>query len=114
METLIRFRLTSYLVNVRCFTCCRDDYDLPEFVPRHWDLDEHGNKKPNKCALGRSKSRIASTNLMWAHFNAKRAMLAFRWLGWNSMFGGSRIRRTVGRILMRMPVVGEYLCVRHH
>jgi hypothetical protein len=51
---------------------------------------------------------------MWAHFNAKRAMLAFRWLGWNSMFGGSRIRRTVGRILMRMPVVGEYLCVRHH
>lgn len=23
-------------------------YDLPEFVPRHWDLDELGQKKPNK------------------------------------------------------------------
>lgn len=23
-------------------------YDLPEYVPRHWDLDEHGHKKSNK------------------------------------------------------------------
>ena len=23
-------------------------YDLPSFTPRHWDLDESGQKKPNK------------------------------------------------------------------
>jgi SAM-dependent methyltransferase len=28
-------------------TCARV-YDLPEFKPRVWDLDEQGNKKPNK------------------------------------------------------------------
>ena len=28
-------------------TCARI-YDLPDFVPKHWDLDEQGRKKPNK------------------------------------------------------------------
>jgi len=39
-------------------TCARV-YDLPEFEPKLWDLDEHGRKKPNKW---RELDRLPAVN----------------------------------------------------
>jgi hypothetical protein len=37
-----------YLFGQRAmFAAAASIYDDPAFVPRHWDLDEHGHKKPN-------------------------------------------------------------------
>jgi len=43
-------------------------YDLPDFIPRHWDLDEHGQKNSTNGELGRpSRSRDISTNSIYQH-----------------------------------------------
>ena len=85
-------------------------YDLPGFVPRHWDLDEHGNKKPNKWHLWSSFEEQGFIN--------KLDIPTFKRLAYDARFiisalhlksfGGSKMRQAIGRTLMRMPVVGEY------
>ncbi|MGI9329434.1 MAG: class I SAM-dependent methyltransferase [Gammaproteobacteria bacterium] len=85
-------------------------YDLPEFTPRHWDLDENGNKKPNKWRAWSSFEEQGYIN--------KLDMSTFRHLAADAgfqiercerhSFGGSRSRQAIGRMLMNMPLVGEY------
>ena len=44
-------------------------YDHPDFVPRHWDVDENGAKKPTNGAPGpHLRSRATSTNSISAPF----------------------------------------------
>ena len=49
MESLIPIPWAHVIFGERAmFRAAEMIYDLPEFVPRHWDLDERGKKKPNK------------------------------------------------------------------
>lgn len=85
-------------------------YDLPDFVPRHWDLDENGVKKPNKW---REWSSFAEQNYI-----NKLDIPTFRRLACNvgfkisrferHSFGGSAARRMIGKSLMGLPGIGEY------
>ncbi len=85
-------------------------YDLPEFVPRHWDLDEHGSKKPNKWRAWSSfkeQGYINELDLRTFRRQARDAGFQVARLELHS-FGGSHLRRALGRMMMRMPVAGEY------
>ena len=49
MEALIPIPWAHVIFGEKAmFRAAEAIYDLPEFVPRHWDLDENGSKKPNK------------------------------------------------------------------
>jgi len=85
-------------------------YDLPEFVPRHWDLDEQGNKKPNKWRAWSSfkeQGYINELDLRTFQDLARDAGFRVARLELHS-FGGSRLRQGLGRMLMRTPLIGEY------
>ena len=85
-------------------------YDLPEFVPRHWDLDEQGNKKPNKWKAWSTFEEQDYINkldiprfrdlALGARFKIDRLELR--------SFGGSPLRKFVSKIFKDMPIVGEY------
>ena len=86
-------------------TCARI-YDLPEFVSKHWDLDENGNKKPNKW---RQLKELPGVNrLTIGRFEAISRRVGFklerrRIVG----FGGSWKSRST-RLLTRLPLLREY------
>jgi ubiquinone/menaquinone biosynthesis C-methylase UbiE len=90
-------------------TCARI-YDMPEFKPRLWDLDEKGKKKPNKW---QKLDRLPDLNrLTIARFEEicggvglqieRREVIGF---------GGSRAARLT-RGLTRLPVLRELFCSR--
>jgi SAM-dependent methyltransferase len=85
-------------------------YDLPCFVPRHWDLDESGRKKPNKWRAWSSFGEQGYINkLDIATFRrlAEEAGFAIDRMDQRS-FSGSIVRRGVSRTLMALPFIGEY------
>jgi SAM-dependent methyltransferase len=111
MEALIPIPWAHVVFGERAmFRAAAAIYDLPEFVPRHWDLDESGRKKPNKWRAWSSFKEQGYIN--------KLDVPTFRRLAENAgfkidrlelrSFGGSPIRRVGGRALMRIPVVGKY------
>ena len=54
-------------------------YDSPDDVPRHWDLDENGNKKPNKWrAYSSFEEQGYINNLMYPHFETWLMTRVFR------------------------------------
>ncbi len=86
-------------------TCARI-YDLPEFVPKHWDLDENGNKKANKWhtlnqlpGLNRLTIRRFEKTCRRAEWLFERAQIVG--------FGGSRAARCT-RVLTRLPWLREF------
>jgi ubiquinone/menaquinone biosynthesis C-methylase UbiE len=85
-------------------------YDLPEFVPRHWDLDENGDKKPNKWrawSTFKEQGFINQLDIETFRHLARDADFAIDRLEvWS--FGGSPFRRGVGKMCMSLPIVGEY------
>lgn len=85
-------------------------YDLPEFIPRHWDLDDAGRKKPNKWRKWSSfKEQGYINELDLANFRSlvQKSGLQIARLDMHS-FSGPPMRRNLGRMLMRTPLVGEY------
>jgi hypothetical protein len=85
-------------------------YDLPEFTPRHWDLDEQGRKRPNKWRAWssfREQDYINQLDIRTFRALARNAGFALPRFERRS-FGGSLPRRAVGRALMSLPLVGEY------
>ena len=111
MEALIPLPWAHVIFGERAmFRAAAMIYDLPEFVPRHWDLDEHGKKKPNKWRFWSSFEEQGFIN--------KLDVPTFRRLAQDAgflmsridlrSFGGPPIRQAVGRTLMRMPIIGEY------
>lgn len=85
-------------------------YDLSEFVPRHWDLDESGQKLPNKWRQWSSFAEQAYVNeLDFDNFHSlvDQANLKVSRFDTHS-FGGSALRKNVGRLLMKTPLIGEY------
>lgn len=111
MEALIPIPWAHVLFGERAMVSAAGKiYDLEQFVPRHWDLDEHGRKKPNKWHAWRSfeeqgyinKLDIASFRKLATHAGFAIARQELH------SFGGSALRRIAGKVLMRVPTVGEY------
>jgi SAM-dependent methyltransferase len=85
-------------------------YDLPQFVPRHWDLEANGTKKPNKWkqwSSFRAQGYINELDIKTFRTLVETAGLRVARFETHS-FGGSPLRRTIGHTLMRLPFVGEY------
>jgi SAM-dependent methyltransferase len=85
-------------------------YDLPEFIPRHWDLDDQGKKKPNKWRAWSSfkeQGYINKLSLKTLRELALQLGFQIHRSDLNS-FGGSPAKKFLGRTLMRMPTIGEY------
>jgi hypothetical protein len=85
-------------------------YDLPEFRPRHWDLDADGRKRPNKWRQSSSfKEQGYINELDVASFRpmVRQAGLQIARLDKHS-FSGSSLRRMLGKSLMALPAIGDY------
>jgi ubiquinone/menaquinone biosynthesis C-methylase UbiE len=90
-------------------TCARI-YDLLEFTPRWWDLDESGNKKPNKWRYLDQLPDLNRLTIGKFETVCRRAGLSIERrevVG----FGGSRLARMT-RLLTRLPTVNEFFCSR--
>jgi ubiquinone/menaquinone biosynthesis C-methylase UbiE len=111
MEALIPIPWAHVIFGERAmFRAAEMIYDLPDFHPRHWDLDEHGNKRPNKWRAWSSfKEQGYINELDIRAFKSLARDAGFQVARLEShSFGGAPIRRALGRILMAMPIVGEY------
>ncbi len=85
-------------------------YDLPQFVPRHWDLDASGNKLPNKWkrwSSFRAQGYINELDTKTFRSLARAAGFEIARFETHS-FGGSAFRKAIGRTMMRLPLIGEY------
>lgn len=111
MEALIPVPWAHAIFGERAmFRAAEMIYDMPEFVPRHWDLDEQGNKKPNKWRAWSSfqeQGYINKLDIPTFHSLAHEAAFHIARLELHS-FGGSPARQFIGRALMRMPIIGEH------
>jgi SAM-dependent methyltransferase len=111
MESLIPIPWAHLLFGQEAmFRAAERIYDLPQFVPRHWDLDAAGVKKPNKWRAWSSfkeQGYINELDLDGLRTLVSAAGLRIDRLQMHS-FGGPPLRRGLGRMLMRIPVVGEY------
>ena len=110
MESLIPIPWAHLLFGQRAmFRTFERIYDLPEFVPRHWDLDANGDKRPNKWrawSLFREQGYI--NELTVAEFRAIADDVGLRIDRFDARsFGGNALRRGIGAALMRLPLVGE-------
>jgi ubiquinone/menaquinone biosynthesis C-methylase UbiE len=90
-------------------TCARI-YDMPEFTPRMWDLDEMGNKRPNKW---QELDRLPDLNrLTITRFEEICSRVGLKIDRREVVgFGGSRASRLT-RGLTRFPVLRELFCSR--
>lgn len=111
MESLIPIPWAHVVFGQRAmFRAAQAIYDDPGFVPRHWDLDEAGNKKPNKWRAWSSfaeQGYINELDLKQFRRLVEQSGLRISRLDKRS-FGGSAARRALGRGLMSLPLIGEY------
>lgn len=111
MEALIPIPWAHVVFGERAmFRTAEAVYDMPEFVPRHWDLDENGSKKPNKWRAWssfREQGYINQLDIPELRWLAHNANLEIPRLETHS-FSGSALRRFVGQSLMALPIIGEY------
>lgn len=86
---------------------CAKIYDMPEFEPRVWDLDESGRKKPNKWNQLKSLPTLNKLTIKEFERTAKRAgfEIARREL---HPISSSRTAKKVSKFLTRLPVAREY------
>jgi SAM-dependent methyltransferase len=111
MESLIPIPWAHVVFGERAmFRAAQRIYDLPEFVPRHWDLDDEGRKRPNKWRAWSSfdeQGYINKLDLASMRRLAREAGLAVVREELHG-FGGPRWRRAIGKALMQVPLAGEY------
>ena len=111
IESLVPLPWAHVLFSERMLIAvCARIYDLPEFKPRWWDLDERGNKKPNKW---RSLERLPDLNrLTIGEFEKVCRAVGLRIESREVIgFGGSRLARMTS-LLTRLPLVREFFCSR--
>ena len=85
-------------------------YDDPAFVPGPWDLDERGEKLPNKWASATTFREQGYLNeLDIPTFNRMVADAGFTVVRQDKRgFGQSGAKRAIGRALLKLPVIDEY------
>lgn len=85
-------------------------YDDPGFVPRHWDLNPDGTKKPNKWSRWESFAEQGYVNAL--DIAGFRKMVRSAGLKIDrfekSGFGQSGAKKALGKSLMALPILGEY------
>lgn len=111
MEALIPVPWAHIIFGQRAmFRCAELIYELPEFAPRHWDLDEQGNKKPNKWRAWSSfKEQDYINELDIPSFRRMARNAGFRIARMERRsFSGSAPRQGIGLALMALPIIGEY------
>lgn len=111
MESLIPVPWAHVFFGQRAmFRAAERLYDLPDFVPRHWDLDADGNKKPNKWrqwSSFREQAYINELDIKTFRSIVRTSGLEVARLKTHS-FGGAPLRRAIGRTMMKVPLIGEY------
>ena len=111
MESLIRVPWAHVVFGERAmFETAAMIYDLPEFAPRHWDLDDSGRKRPNKWRQWSSFAEQGYINqLDIPTFADTVTQVGFRIARMDKRsFGGSWVRRAIAGVLMRAPLIGEH------
>lgn len=113
MEALVPIPWAHVIFGERAmFRAAAQIYDLPNFVPRHWDL-ENGVKKPNKWRRWSTFKEQGYVNqLDIGNFERITRDAGFRIARFvRRGFNGPFVRRALGKTLMRLPLVGEYFVV---
>ena len=89
---------------------CARVYDMPEFKPRWWDLDENGRKKPNKW---RSMAQLEALNkLTIREFEQLCAQTGLQ-IATRELVGfNSSVAAPLTRSLAHLPVTREFFCSR--
>ncbi len=111
MEALIPIPWAHVLFGEKAmFRAAEAIYDLPEFIPRHWDLDEKGEKKANKWRAWSSFREQGYINKLGLRdFKKIAAKAGFKVERFEKhSFGGTVTRRKIGKLLMSIPLIGEY------
>lgn len=85
-------------------------YEAPDFVPRFWDLDEHGQKRPNEWRQWSSFAEQGFINQLDIDSFRRLAGEAGFAIAREDLrsFSGSLPRRAIGRAAMALPKLGEY------
>lgn len=111
MESLIPVPWAHFLFGEKAMLRTAEQlYELPQFTPKHWDLDEHGNKKPNKWKQWSSfkeQGYLNELDLKTFRDLVKASGLEISRLEKTS-FSGSPVRKIIGNLLTKIPIVGEY------
>jgi SAM-dependent methyltransferase len=114
MEALIPIPWAHVIFGERAmYEAAAEIYDLPEFMPRHWDLDQHGNKLPNKWRQWSSFREHGYVNeLDIPTFKKLAKEVGFEIARFERVgFSGAAWRQMIGKGLMRLPAIGDYFCV---
>jgi len=111
MEALIPLPWAHVIFGEKAlFRTAKAIYDDPAFIPRHWDLNADGSKKPNKWGQWESFAEQGYVNGL--DIADLRKMLRNVGLEIDrferSGFGQSGAKRLIGQSLMALPVLGEY------
>lgn len=113
MESLVPIPWAHALFGERAmFAAAARLYDHPKFQPRHWDMDELGNKRPNKWRQWTSFHQQAYVNeLTMAEFKRLVATVGFEFARFELFgIGGAKGPLSVfGKAVARIPQVGEWL-----
>jgi SAM-dependent methyltransferase len=111
MEVLVPIPWAHVIFGERAmFRTAEMIYDLPEFTPRHWDLDNTGNKKPNKWKKWSSFHEQGYLNELDINDFQRIAQD----IGFNISrlerrgFSGSPLKRGLGCLLINLPFLGKY------
>lgn len=92
------------------FECAERIYDDPQYVPRHWDFDEHGARRPNSWRTLRCFSQAGYLNqvdvsgFQRVAREAKFSIERFEAMG----IGADGMKRAVGKALLALPWTKEY------
>ena len=110
MESLIPVPWAQYLFGERCmFSAAKVIYDCPEFIPRHWDIDESGRKKPNKWLNWNSFKQQGYVNeLTVKEFTEIASVFGLQVIRLERVgLSGPWWRKHLGAFLMTLPVIGN-------
>ena len=86
---------------------CARVYDMPDFKPRVWDLDETGRKKPNKWRDMRELPTLNKLTIGRFEKTAKQAGFALRRREFRPM-SGPRSVTAISAALTRLPIAREF------
>jgi ubiquinone/menaquinone biosynthesis C-methylase UbiE len=112
MEALVPIPWAHILFGQRAmFEAAEQLYDDPEFQPRHWDLDDRGNKLPNKWRQWRSFAEQSYVNeLSTGDFRrmVKAAGFSFARYDRYGLYSSRPRIAPITRALSGLPLIGQY------
>lgn len=85
---------------------CARVYDMPEFKPRLWDLDDHGKKKPNKWTAMRELPDVNKLTVSRFESILERVGLKIEERRARGFAGGTLARFT--HFFTRLPILREF------